>query len=71
MVNIVAFYCGQNTAILGVNLLKGIVLRQDSVAKDRALEIYLNSHEFDSDQKLYFLTCQYIEEEGDSESTFL
>jgi len=37
MVNIAGFYCAQSTVILGVNLLWGIVLRQDSVVEeDRA-----------------------------------
>lgn len=36
MVSLVAFCCGQNTEFLGVNLLQGIALRQDEVAKDRA-----------------------------------
>lgn len=36
MVSIAAFCCGQNTGFLGVNLLQGIALRLDEVAKDRA-----------------------------------
>lgn len=36
MVSIAAFCCGQNTGFLGVNLLQGIALRHDEVAKDRA-----------------------------------
>lgn len=58
------FYCGWSTAILGMDLLQGIVVRWELVAGTAFIEIHPNSPEFDSYKQISSLTlCQYIEVE--------
>lgn len=64
----VCFYRGWSTAVLGVNLLQGIILRWNLVAETAFLEIHPDSHKFDLYQQIGFLTlCQYVEVDRDSE----